>query len=102
LSSISIRRAHTLSPSQARSVADTVAAQLERDYGIEAHWQGDTLHFERTGVSGTLHLAAKELVLDVRLGFLLMAFRDSIAAAIERNLDQHLGTAPAGKGLPRR
>lgn len=83
-------------------MADTVAAQLERDYGIEAHWQGDTLHFERTGVSGTLHLAAKELVLDVRLGFLLMAFRDSIAAAIERNLDQHLGTAPAGKGLPRR
>jgi putative polyhydroxyalkanoate system protein len=91
-----------LSPSQARSVADTVAAQLERDYDIEAHWQGDTLHFERAGASGTLHLAAKELVLEVRLGFLLMAFRDDIAAAIHRNLDQHLGTAPVGKRLPRR
>ncbi len=73
-------------------MADTVAAQLEREYGIQAHWRGDTLHFERTGVSGTLRVAAKELMIDVRLGFLLMAFRDAIAQAIERNLDQHLGT----------
>jgi putative polyhydroxyalkanoate system protein len=91
LSSICIRRAHTLSPLQARSVADTVAAQLERDYAIESSWTGNTLQFERAGVSGTLHLAPKELVLDVRLGFLLMAFRDDIAAAIERDLDRHLG-----------
>jgi putative polyhydroxyalkanoate system protein len=83
-------------------VADTVAAQLERDYGIEANWQGDTLHFERAGVSGTLQMAATELMLEVRLGFLLMAFRDDIAAAIERNLDQHLGKAPVGKRSPRR
>jgi putative polyhydroxyalkanoate system protein len=102
LSSISIRRAHTFSPSQARGVADTIAAQLERDYGIEANWQGDTLHFKRAGVNGTLHLASKELILDVRLGFMLMAFRDDIAAAIERNLDQHLSAASVEKRPPRR
>jgi len=73
-------------------VADTVAAQLEQEYGIQARWQGDTLHFERTGVSGTLRIAAKELMIDVRLGFLLLAFRDAIAQAIERALDQHLAT----------
>jgi len=91
LSSISIRRAHSLPPSQARRAADKVAAQLGRDYGIQAQWRGDTLNFEGTGVSGTLRLAAEELLIDVRLGFLLMAFRDAIAQAIERNLDQHLG-----------
>jgi putative polyhydroxyalkanoate system protein len=72
-------------------VADTVAAQLERDYRIRSNWKGDTLHFERAGVSGTLRLAAKELVLEVRLGFLAMAFRDDIAEAIERDLDRYLG-----------
>jgi putative polyhydroxyalkanoate system protein len=80
-----------LSQSQARRVADTVAAQLERDYDIAAKWRGNTLHFERAGVNGTLRLAAKELLLEVSLGFLLMAFRDDIAAAIERDLDRHLG-----------
>jgi len=39
-----------------------VAAQLGREYGIKAQWQGDTLHFERTGVNGTLRLAAKARV----------------------------------------
>ena len=92
MSSISIRRAHSLPQARARHVADTVAAQLEQEYGIQARWQGDTLHFERTGVSGTLRIAAKELMIDVRLGFLLLAFRDAIAQAIERALDQHLAT----------
>jgi putative polyhydroxyalkanoate system protein len=90
-----------LPPAQARRVADTVAAQLAREYGIQAQWHGNTLHFERTGVSGTLRIAAKELLIDVSLGFLLMAFRDAIAQAIERNLDQHLGAASAGENLPR-
>jgi putative polyhydroxyalkanoate system protein len=101
LSSISIRRKHALPPAQARRVADSVAAQLGRDYGIQAQWHGDTLHFERSGASGTLQLAAGELVVEVRLGFLLMAFRDSIARGIERGLDEHLGAAPAGKSPPR-
>lgn len=89
-----------MTPSLARRAADTVAAQLGREYGIQAQWRGDTLHFERTGVSGTLRLAPKELLIEVQLGFLLMAFRDSIAQAIERNLDQHLRAPPAGKGSP--
>jgi putative polyhydroxyalkanoate system protein len=96
MSSISIRRAHSLPQPRARRVADAVAAELERAYGIRAQWFGDTLHFERTGVSGTLELASKELLLEVRLGFLLTAFRDAIAEAIERDLDRHLGSAPAG------
>ena len=85
---------------RARHVADTVAAQLGREYGIKAQWQGDTLHFERTGVNGTLRLAAKELMIDVRLGFLLLAFRDPIAQGIERALDRHL--AAEGKRPPGR
>jgi putative polyhydroxyalkanoate system protein len=97
LSSISIRRAHSLPQPEARRVAESVAAELERAYGIQARWDGDTLHFERTGVSGTLHLGSKEILLEARLGFLLMAFRDSIAQAIERDLDRHLGAAPTGK-----
>jgi putative polyhydroxyalkanoate system protein len=95
LSAISISRTHSLSAAQATRVADTVVAKLEQEYGIRSQWKGDTLHFQRSGVTGTLDLSAKNKVqVEVRLGFLLTPFRDSIARQIEHNLDEHLAAKP--------
>lgn len=92
LSQISLRRSHKLPHTQAVAAADAIAARLKADYGMQSRWQGDTLHFERTGASGTLRLAPQEVHLEVRLGLLLSAFRDSIAQEVERQLDEQLGT----------
>jgi putative polyhydroxyalkanoate system protein len=100
MSTISIRRQHSLSKDKAVDVADSVAKQLGEEYGMRSKWKGDTLHFERSGVNGTLRLAPKEMLIDVKLGMLLFALRDTIATQIEKKLDTLL--SPAAKTTKRR
>lgn len=95
MSDISIRRQHSLTPQKAEGVANSVASELEREYGVRSTWKGDTLHFERSGVRGTLRLAPKEMILDVKLGLMLFALRDTIATRVEQKLDQLLNAIPA-------
>jgi putative polyhydroxyalkanoate system protein len=95
VSKITIRRSHSLSPPKALSLAKTLAADIERDYGVRSTWQGDTMHFKGSGASGTLHVAAKEIVLELQLGLMLFALRGSIVAKIERMFDEVLTPDPA-------
>jgi putative polyhydroxyalkanoate system protein len=95
VSRITIHRSHSLPPQEALSVVKSVAADIEQEYGVQSSWQGDTMQFKGSGVRGTLQLSADEMVLDVNLDFLLFAFRDSIAARIERKFDQMLAPRPA-------
>jgi putative polyhydroxyalkanoate system protein len=77
-----------MSMPDARAAADKMAAHLGRKFGLKGDWEGDTLHFDRPGVSGTLHLTPKHLVLAVTLGFLLKAMRGPIQQAVEEELDK--------------
>ena len=87
VSQILIRRRHSLTRGQARRVANAVAEELATDYGVQSSWTGDSLHFKRTGLDGTLRLSSQEFTLDVRLGFVLAAFRDRISEAIRSRLE---------------
>ena len=93
---IAIRRSHELSHDRALRVVDAIAADLRAAYGIQSRWQDSTLLFTGHGLSGTLSLSPGLLCLDVRLGLLMVPFRHSISAAIERKLDQELAAAPDG------
>jgi putative polyhydroxyalkanoate system protein len=95
VSKISIRRSHSLSPQKALSIAKSIAADIERDYGVRSSWKDDTLLFKGSGVNGTLRLAPKEMVLEVQLGIMLFALRDSIARQIENKFDQMLSSKSA-------
>jgi putative polyhydroxyalkanoate system protein len=95
VSKISIRRAHSLSPQKAMNIAKAIATEIEHDYGVRSNWKGDTLQFKGSGVTGSLHLAPKEMVLEVQLGIMLFALRDSIATQIERKFDQMLSSQTA-------
>lgn len=94
MASINIHRTHRLSHERVVAAVNAVAEQLKDEYAVRSQWRGSTLHFERVGLTGTMHLAAKELKLDVQLGFLLSAFRDGIAREIERTLDEELVANP--------
>jgi putative polyhydroxyalkanoate system protein len=72
-------------------MAQSIADDIRRDYGVRSSWKGNTLHFDGAGARGSLQLAAKELVLEVQLGLMLFALRDTIAARIERIFDEQLG-----------
>ena len=84
-------------------MADAVAKELARDYGLKATWRGDTLHFERSSLTGRLQLKPKEILLEVALGFLLAAFKDNIARIVEKKLAQVLADMETPKArVPRR
>ncbi|MDE2146606.1 MAG: polyhydroxyalkanoic acid system family protein [Burkholderiales bacterium] len=96
---IRIHRAHRLGLARARQVAWSWAEQVERDFDLACTVRegeaGDTVEFQRTGVSGRLLVAADHFDLEARLGFLLGAFSRTIEAEITKNLDALLAAATA-------
>lgn len=87
MAEISIKRAHHSTTADAKKMAEKIAAKLEKDYELKSSWQSDVLTFTRSGVNGTLAVTIKELHIDVKLGFLMAAFKGPIQGAIEKNLD---------------
>ncbi len=111
---IHIHRDHQLGLAKAREVAWEWAEAVERKFDmsctvIEGEYS-DTVEFSRSGVQGSLVVAADHFDLDAKLGFLLGAFSATIQAEIEKNLDELLGQtggksaaakkAAAGKAAP--
>jgi putative polyhydroxyalkanoate system protein len=97
MSDIEVRRAHALGLAGARRAADEMVAHLGREFALKGHWAGDTLHFDRPGVTGTLEVTASSLHLLVRLGFLLRMMKPSIEGAVHRELDALFARAHPAK-----
>lgn len=87
MADIDLKRTHDLGLKAARVAADRMAEDLGKKFGLSGGWTGNTHHFDRPGVTGSLHLTDKELHLTVKLGFLLKAMRGPLEAAIVRELD---------------
>jgi putative polyhydroxyalkanoate system protein len=101
---IRIHRSHSLGLTKARKVAWVWAEQVEKKFDMECTVlegeTSDTVEFTRSGVSGTLVVAADHFDLNAKLGFLLGAFAKTIEGEIEKNLDTLLGKAGAAKAAP--
>ena len=93
MSEIRIRRAHSRPLEEARRAAEKMAKQLRKDFDIDFAWEGEVLRFERSGVDGELHVTAREVRLEAKLGFLLAFLKPRIEAEVEAQLDKHLGDA---------
>ena len=90
--SIDIRRHHTLGLAEARKAAEIIANQLDDKFDLQYRWNGNTLHFERSGVSGRMEVSASEVRLHVRLGFLLSPLKSRFEREIHKHLDEVLGS----------
>lgn len=88
MSHIAIDHAHKLSQAQARTVVEEVAAKLHERFGVDHHWDGDLLHFTRSGVDGHIALQPGNVHVTAKLGFLLGALKGPIEAEIRRVLDE--------------
>jgi putative polyhydroxyalkanoate system protein len=88
MADIDIKRSHEMSMQDARAAAEKMAAHLGAKFGLKGDWEGDTLHFDRPGVEGSLHLAPRQLTLAVKLGFMLKLMRGSIEQAVIEELDK--------------
>ena len=110
MADIDLKRVHHLGMKAARHAADEMATDLGRKFGLSGGWTGNTLHFDRPGVTGKLVISDKDLHLTVTLGFLLKALRGSIERAVHEELDtlfaKHSRAAPSrtevGEKVPAR
>jgi putative polyhydroxyalkanoate system protein len=94
MSEIKYKREHHLSLVEAKKIAQRAADALGKEYYLVSEWEGDTLHFRRSGVDGHMHVTAHAIDLNVKLGFLLRPFRSAFKHHIERNLDALLAADP--------
>ena len=88
MSTIDIEHAHSLAPDAARRAVEDVAIRLGQRFGMDYRWEGDVLHFRRSGVDGHIALGAGSLRVRAKLGLLLAAMRGPIEQEIRRILDE--------------
>jgi putative polyhydroxyalkanoate system protein len=88
MATISIGKKHHLSHRKAKSVAERLASDLEKRFDLAWNWQGDHVHFERPGLSGSMHVGRSEITLDVKLGLLLTPLKPAIEREIHAQLDK--------------
>jgi putative polyhydroxyalkanoate system protein len=86
MAEISIVHEHALTPKKARDAAQKVADQIAEEYDLECEWEGDVLHFERSGVQGSMTLEKQRVQMVIKLGFLMSAFASTIEAKVTENM----------------
>jgi putative polyhydroxyalkanoate system protein len=91
MSEILINRSHTKSVDDARKAAEKIAKQLQKDFDLDYEWDGNVLRFKRTGVDGELHVTAKEIRLEARLGMVLAFLKPRIEAEVNKIIDKVVG-----------
>jgi putative polyhydroxyalkanoate system protein len=98
---IKIHRDHSLGLPKARKIAWQWAEQVEKEFSmactVTEGQTSDTVHFTRSGVNGTLIVAADHFDLNAKLGFLLGAFSKTIENEIKKNLDALLAKSTSEK-----
>ena len=96
MATIAIAKKHDLPHPKAKEAAQKIADDLAKRFDLECAWNGDTIEFERAGVSGNLHVGKGEVRLDCQLGFLLSMLKPTIEDTVHRDFDKYFGTAKAG------
>lgn len=89
-------REHGLSLTAARKAAHGWAQLVQDKLGMTCTFDtghdGERVHFERAGVTGTLLVTKERFELDAKLGLLVGPFKGRIEAEITKYLDEMLAT----------
>lgn len=92
MSHISIHRLHRMTQKNAKQAAVQVARELETEFELSCRWAGNTLSFERPGLSGTLVVSKQAIDIEIELvGLVLGMLRTRIEAGVEEQLDRLFG-----------
>lgn len=89
MNTIDISHSHSLPLKKARQVAEELADELAHQHDLDHEWEGNTIHFNRRGVDGHIHVTGDSIDIHVKLGWLLTAMRGVIESEIHRVLGRH-------------
>ena len=93
MAELRIRREHGLGLPEARKAAQRVADELAEAFQMTSAWDGDTLRFSRSGISGALSVTANHVEVVARLGMLVAMLKPQIEARVKRDFDEYFGSA---------
>lgn len=93
MATIDITREHDLTLAEAKKAIEKVARRLADKFDVEYGWEGNTLGFERSGVSGAIAVAKGQVRVTAKLGLLLGALRGTVEREIHQYLDREFGPA---------
>lgn len=91
MAQIDIRRTHGSSLKDAKAAVDKTAKAIAKRFDITSRWEGDTLHFQRSGVDGHIHVSKAEVHVHAELGFLFGMMKPMIEEEINKQLDRNFG-----------
>ena len=91
--SIDIRRTHSKNLKDAKAAVTDVAKEISKKFELTYGWEGNHLHFERSGVNGKITLDKDSVRVTAELGFMLSMIKSAVEREIEKRLDQHFGSA---------
>src|SRR3546814_18578415 len=87
MAGIDIQHKHSLSLAKARKGVEDVARRLADNFGFEYGWDGDEMHFNRSGVDGRIAVTPDQRHVTANLGFLLSALKDTEEPEIRKAMD---------------
>lgn len=88
MANIHIQHAHTLSADDARTALGELAESLHRKLAVETRWDGDALHFQRSGVDGTIRLLPGQVEILAKLGMFFAPMKGMVEQEIRRVLGE--------------
>jgi putative polyhydroxyalkanoate system protein len=90
MTDITFIRTHSLSIAKAKALVQKTVDGLADEYDLRSEWHGNTLHFDRAGIHGQMHVSDSEIRLHVTLGLLLKPFKGKLIDHIERSFNKLL------------
>lgn len=91
MADLNIKRKHALGLKKAKLAAQKVADDLAEHFDMKSEWQGQELHFSRSGVQGMMQVTKDSVEVNAKLGMLLSAFKPKIEEQIGKNFDKYFG-----------
>lgn len=90
MADIDVVRAHGRSVAEARQIVDGLIDKMAKDFDLKHNWDGDTLQFERSGLSGQMAITPQDIHITAKLGLLLKPLKGRIEKEILSVLDRKL------------
>jgi putative polyhydroxyalkanoate system protein len=91
MSRIYLQRAHELDAKTLRKRAESLARQLRGEFGGNYRWEGNTVHYNYSGgIDARLTLQEDDILVDVKLGVLMLMVKKRLEKEIQRYLEEHL------------
>ena len=90
MADIDIQHPHSLPQPAAREAVEQAITRLGEKFGLDYRWEGETLHFRRSGVDGRIALQPGAVHVSATLGLLFSAMKGTIESELRRMLQERL------------